>query len=63
MERRTPTPPNVINPIPATPQRIKDSTADGKLKSTPSNRGTAAVAEHLNSVLCVVLTTCRFVIY
>jgi hypothetical protein len=51
MEKRTPTPPTPVNPQFATPKRVVDITADGKLKSTPSNRGTASVAEHLDSVL------------
>jgi hypothetical protein len=50
MDKRIPTPPNVLNPQ-STPRRVLDITTDAKLQSTPSNRGSASASEYLSGVL------------
>jgi hypothetical protein len=52
MEPHTPTKPSKISTV-TTPQRLIDATREQDLKSTPSNRGSASVAEHIGSYRCV----------
>jgi hypothetical protein len=53
MNKRTPTPPYVLNPQ-DTPRRVLNIATDAQLQSTPSNRGSASASEYLSGILYVL---------